>query len=73
MAVCSDTGRMTHQIVSSWRNLFAEAYLAEDVSFVKCILNDEAPRATGLDGMRAVEVVNAGNRSIREKQPVRLG
>ncbi len=72
MVVCADTGRMTHPIVSSWRDLFAEAYLAEDMSFIECILNDKAPRATGSDGMRAVEVVSAGNRSIREKQPVRL-
>jgi hypothetical protein len=30
------------------------------------------PRATGLDGKKAVEVVNAGNRSIREKRPIDL-
>lgn len=63
---------MQQPIVQSWRNLFAEAYLAEDADFIRCILEDQTPKAGGLDGLRAVEVVNAGNRSIREKRTVTL-
>jgi len=59
-------------LVKSWTDLFAEAYLAEDQDFVRCILEDCAPKASGLDGLRAVEVVMAGNESIRSGKPVDL-
>jgi myo-inositol 2-dehydrogenase/D-chiro-inositol 1-dehydrogenase/scyllo-inositol 2-dehydrogenase (NAD+) len=56
----------------SWQTLFADAYRAEDEDFIRCILEDRQPRVTGADGQRAVEVVNAGNESIRTGKPVRL-
>ena len=56
----------------SWQTLFADAYRAEDEDFIRCILEDRPPRVTGLDGMRAVEVVNAGNESIQTGKPVSL-
>jgi myo-inositol 2-dehydrogenase/D-chiro-inositol 1-dehydrogenase/scyllo-inositol 2-dehydrogenase (NAD+) len=56
----------------SWQALFADAYRAEDEDFIRCILEDRPPRVTGLDGKRAVEVVNAGNQSIKEGRPVTL-
>lgn len=64
-------GSMT-PVVESWRTLFLEAYLKEDISFVECICNDTAPEVTGLDGLQAVQVVNAGNQSIREGRPVTI-
>jgi myo-inositol 2-dehydrogenase/D-chiro-inositol 1-dehydrogenase/scyllo-inositol 2-dehydrogenase (NAD+) len=69
---CNARRGSVKSIVPSWRDLFMEAYLAEDRDFVRCIREDRRPRATGLDGKKAVEVVNAGNRSIREKRPVEL-
>ena len=59
-------------IVRSWMDLFLDAYRAEDEDFVRCIQDDRPPRADGHDGKAAVAVVNAGNRSIRERRPVRL-
>lgn len=59
-------------MAKSWQTLFADAYLAEDEDFIRCIREDRKPRVTGLDGKRAVEVVNAGNESIRTGQPVKL-
>ena len=59
-------------VVQSWMNLFLDAYRAEDEDFVRCILEDRTPRAGGRDGKAAVMVVNAGNRSIAERRPVRL-
>jgi myo-inositol 2-dehydrogenase/D-chiro-inositol 1-dehydrogenase/scyllo-inositol 2-dehydrogenase (NAD+) len=56
----------------SWQALFTDAYRDEDEDFIRCILEDRPPRVTGLDGKRAVEVVNAGNESIRTGKPVRL-
>ena len=71
-AVCSDRNELTRPVARSWRDLFSEAYLREDSSFIECILQDKTPLATGYDGMMAVKVVEAGNRSIIEKRPVRL-
>jgi len=62
----------TTPIVQSWMDLFADAYKAEDEDFIKCIFDDCQPRAGGRDGKAAVMVVNAGNRSIVERRPVRL-
>ena len=59
-------------IVRSWQDLFSEAYRAEDEDFVRCIVEDRPPRAGGMDGKAAVIVVNAGNRSIAQRRPVRL-
>jgi predicted dehydrogenase len=70
--VSCTTAGMSRPIVKSWTDLFLNAYRAEDEGFVKCILEDRPPRATGLDGLRAVEVVNAGNASIRSGTTVAL-
>ncbi len=60
---------ITQQFVKSWRTLFTEAYVAEDQDFVDCIRENRDPRVRGMDGRMAVAVVNAGNRSIRERAP----
>jgi myo-inositol 2-dehydrogenase/D-chiro-inositol 1-dehydrogenase/scyllo-inositol 2-dehydrogenase (NAD+) len=70
--VCAPGVGISSQAVTSWRSLFAEAYRAEDRSFIDCILNDSPPEVTGYDGLQAVRVVNAGNRSIVQKRPVTL-
>ncbi|MHB0958045.1 MAG: Gfo/Idh/MocA family oxidoreductase [Pirellulaceae bacterium] len=62
----------TSAIVRSWQNLFLDAYRAEDEDFVRCVWEDRAPCAGGQDGKAAVMVVNAGNRSIVERRPVRI-
>jgi len=63
---------MTAPIVQSWKNLFLDAYRDEDEDFIRCIREDREPKVGGSDGKAAVMVVNAGNRSIVEKRPVRL-
>ncbi len=70
--VCTKDNGMVRPIMNSWRYLFREAYTDEDISFVNCILNDCEPKVTGIDGMMAVKVVNAGNLSITEKRIVEL-
>lgn len=68
---CTEAG-MSSPVIRSWKDLFAEAYLNEDKAFVRCILEDTRPEVTGLDGKRAVQIVNAGNESIRTGEPVKL-
>jgi myo-inositol 2-dehydrogenase/D-chiro-inositol 1-dehydrogenase/scyllo-inositol 2-dehydrogenase (NAD+) len=69
---CTFKNGMKQDIISSWRNLFKEAYLNEDIEFVSSILEGRNPLVTGFDGKKAVEVVNAGNQSILGKKPIRL-
>jgi myo-inositol 2-dehydrogenase/D-chiro-inositol 1-dehydrogenase/scyllo-inositol 2-dehydrogenase (NAD+) len=70
--VAHTVGGSTASIVRSWTDLFLDAYRAEDEDFVRCIREDAVPRAGGRDGKAAVMVVNAGNRSIMARRPVRL-
>jgi myo-inositol 2-dehydrogenase/D-chiro-inositol 1-dehydrogenase/scyllo-inositol 2-dehydrogenase (NAD+) len=58
--------------VKSWTNLFFESYVNEDVSFVESVRNGKPPEVSGNDGMAAVDIVRAGNESIRTGQIVRL-
>jgi predicted dehydrogenase len=65
-------GQTVGRAVQSWRTLFKEAYLAEMEHFVQCIVDDQTPRVTGEDGLRAVEAAVAVNESIRLGQPVEI-
>lgn len=69
---CTKENGMVSDVVKSWMNLFAQAYVEEDISFVNCILNDTEPEVTGWDGLKAVEIVNAGNRSIKSGEVITL-
>jgi len=48
----------------------ADRNMIED--FLSVIERDEKPRASGIDGLRALEVVLAAYKSIREKRPVKI-
>jgi myo-inositol 2-dehydrogenase/D-chiro-inositol 1-dehydrogenase/scyllo-inositol 2-dehydrogenase (NAD+) len=69
---CSKDNGIRKSIVKSWMNLYEDAYLEEDRDFIRCILEDDQPTASGIDGKMAVQVVDAGNISIIEKRPVNL-
>jgi len=66
------TNTAEYPLVKSWRQLFSEAYLAEDAAFCDSIRSGAPPRAGGLDGKMAVAAVEAGNRSIREKRAITI-
>lgn len=72
ISVCTKDKGMNIPIMRSWRFLFREAYLSEDVDFANCILNSEQPKVTGMDGKMAVKAVRAGNLSIMEKRIVEI-
>jgi predicted dehydrogenase len=69
---CTPEGQIRRPFVKSWRNLFMEAYAEEDRDFARAVADHRPPRVSGRDGMMAVQVVEAGNRSIREGRPVSL-
>src|SRR5690554_637511 len=57
ITVCNQKSGMARPIVKSWRSLFQDAYLAEAVHFINCIVNDGQPEVNGIDGKMAVKVV----------------
>ena len=68
----ADDGKADYPLVASWRQLFKEAYLNEDIAFVESIITGSPAQVTGYDGLMAIKVVNAGNTSITEKRIVKL-
>jgi myo-inositol 2-dehydrogenase/D-chiro-inositol 1-dehydrogenase len=52
---------------------YAESFLVEMQQFVRCILEDREPAPGGEDGLRAIELALAAQRSLRERRPVRVG
>lgn len=58
--------------VESWRDLFAQAYLEEDRAFIESIIEDSPSPVTGEDGKAAVQIVMAGNQSVREGKVISI-
>lgn len=72
VTVCHSNMQRTEEYINSWRYLFREAYLAEDMAFVESVLSGSQPKVTAYDGKMAVLTVNAGNLSIRENRIVTI-
>jgi inositol 2-dehydrogenase len=62
-------GHGSYQLEDHFLNRFREAYLAEVVDFVDTILSDRAPRVTGEDGLRAVQIAAAAEKSYQAAAP----
>ena len=61
----------SYELEDHFLTRFRDAYLAEVIDFVDTILSDRAPRVTGEDGLRAVEIAVAAEKSYRSNGPVR--
>ncbi|WP_040978637.1 Gfo/Idh/MocA family oxidoreductase [Oceanobacillus jeddahense] len=72
ISVCNVETGSKRPLTKTWRSLFKEAYLEEDIDFVNCIIEDSEPSVNGHDGKMAVKVVNAGNKSIKTGDKVIL-
>jgi inositol 2-dehydrogenase len=59
----------SYELEDHFLTRFRDAYLAEVIDFVDTILSDRAPRVTGEDGLRAVEIAVAAEKSYRAKAP----
>jgi scyllo-inositol 2-dehydrogenase (NAD+) len=66
----SDGGAET--LADHFLSRFADAYLAEVKDFVHNMLNDQAPRVTGEDGMRALEIAVAAENSHLQSKPCKV-
>ena len=58
-----------YELEDHFLSRFRDAYLAEVVDFVDTILSDRTPRVTGEDGLRAVEIAVAAEKSFRAGAP----
>ena len=59
----------SYQLEDHFLSRFREAYVTEVIDFVDTILSDRAPRVTGADGLRAVEIAAAAEMSYRAAAP----
>jgi predicted dehydrogenase len=59
----------SYELEDHFLSRFRDAYLAEVIDFVDTILSDRAPRVTGEDGLRAVEIAVAAEKSLQAGTP----
>jgi scyllo-inositol 2-dehydrogenase (NAD+) len=65
------TGQGSNQVLADhFLSRFADAYLAEVRDFVQTILADKAPRVTGEDGLKALEIAVAAENSHLQNKPM---
>jgi predicted dehydrogenase len=62
----------SHGLVDHWLARFADAYRNELQDFVDSILAGESVRVTAQDGLRALAISVAAERSYRESRPITL-
>lgn len=72
VAVYTATEGKKEEIAESWRNVFERAYLEEDKAFLACVAHGSEPEPGGIDGMQAVAIVKAGNRSLSTGEVIRM-
>jgi predicted dehydrogenase len=70
-AFLSANGR-TQPLADHFLSTFADAYVAEIRDFTDCILNDRPLRVTGEDGIRAVAIAAAAEKSHLDGRPVKV-
>ena len=62
----------SYELEDHFLTRFREAYVAEVIDFVAMILSGREPRVTGQDGLRAVEIAVAAEKSYRSSAPCPL-
>ena len=58
----------TQRLADHFLTRFDDAYVAEIQDFVQSMLHDRAPRVSGEDGLRALEIAVAAERSYRQSR-----
>jgi myo-inositol 2-dehydrogenase/D-chiro-inositol 1-dehydrogenase len=51
---------------------YTESYLGEMQAFIQCLKDETQPPVTGEDGLKAVQIGLAANKSLKEGRPVKL-
>jgi predicted dehydrogenase len=63
----------SYELEDHFLTRFRDAYLAEVIDFVDTMLSDRAPLVTGEDGLRAVEIAVAAEKSYQTAVPCAVG
>ncbi len=63
----------TQKLADHFLTRFDDAYVAEVQDFVQSVLKDRAPRVTGEDGLRALQMAVAAEKSYLQSAPCRVG
>ena len=66
-------GQGSYPLADHFLSRFRDAYLAEVTDFVDTILSDRFPLVTGLDGLRAVAIAVAAEKSLHTGAPCPVG
>ena len=67
------SGGGTQILAGHFLDRFEDAYVAEVQDFVNSMLQDRAPRVTGSDGLRALEIAVAAEQSYIQSTACRVG
>lgn len=59
-----------HALADHFLSRFGDAYLEEVRDFVKTMLSDRAPKVSGQDGLKALAIAVAAEKSHRQSKPV---
>ncbi len=51
---------------------YNDAFIAETIAFVECIINDTAPLVSGADGLMPVAIAMAAKKSLKEGRAVKI-
>jgi scyllo-inositol 2-dehydrogenase (NAD+) len=63
----------TQTLADHFLSTFEDAYLIQMKDFVQSMLHDRAPRVSGDDGLRALEIAVAAEKSYLESKPYSVG
>jgi scyllo-inositol 2-dehydrogenase (NAD+) len=63
----------SYELEDHFLTRFRQAYVTEVIDFIHTILSDRAPRITGEDGLRAVEIAVAAEKSYHSASPCTVG
>jgi myo-inositol 2-dehydrogenase/D-chiro-inositol 1-dehydrogenase len=68
----SSEGIMTEKPLRFFLERYKESYVAEIQAFYNCIVNDEQPAVSGMDGLLSVVIGKAAQQSMLENRPVKI-
>jgi predicted dehydrogenase len=63
----------SYELEDHFLTRFRQAYVTEVIDFIHTMLSDRAPRITGEDGLRAVEIAVAAEKSYHSASPCTVG
>lgn len=71
-AIYKTRNSMSVHTIGGFLQRFEEAYFNEIDSFINNIINNKASSVTSMDGLKAIEIANAINESLRTNKVVKL-